>query len=258
MLKMELTRISRRLIFWLLILVGFILAILPVIQTWPHHVTSDYYVTYPGSPYVMWMYFVSDTFYIYELIFPLLAALAFSDAYAEDVNTGLIKSILTKIEKKRYLLTRYTVNFCVGGIAAVFPLAINLLAEMTAYPMIDNNFYFGMALVTRDSFAPDLFYHHPIIYVMSRLVLLFLLGGILASVGLALSTVVRNRYIVVVIPFLVYVGLDVLFSSMSMDSIIMLFMRNIQASWQLFYYLLVGFVSTFIWYFLAGDKNETL
>ncbi|MDC3414318.1 hypothetical protein [Terrihalobacillus insolitus] len=258
MLRMEFNRIVTRPIFWLIIVAGFALALIPVINTWPRGVTDDYYVFYPRNPYISWMFFVGSTYYIYSLVFPLLASLAYSDTYAEDVNTGLIKNILTKVEKKKYLLIRYTVNFCVGGFVAVFPLVINFLGEMAAYPLIENNFYFGMNPVSRISFWPDLFYNYPLLYVIVRVTLLFLLGGVLASLGLALSTIVKNRYIVLIFPFLVVMGIDVLTSTMGQHSITVLFLGNVGASWELFIYLFVGLIGSFIWYYVLGDKNETV
>lgn len=259
MLKMEINRICKRPVFWLLILVGLVLALLPVINTWPHGVTDDYYVFYPRSPYVSWMYFIASSYNIYILIFPLLAALAYADAYVEDFNTGLVKSILTKVEKKKYLIVRYVVNFIVGGLVTAFPLIINFLGEMAAFPMIENNFYFGMVLVNSSSFWPGLFYHHPLVYTLVRVLLLFMLGGMLASLGLALSTAVKNRYIVLVFPFLVFIGLDVLASALwGKYSITALFLENVQANWGIPFYLFVGIVGSFIWYYVAGVKNEPI
>lgn len=256
---MEINRIIRRPIFWLLILVGCVLAIEPVIKTWPHHVTHDYYVSYPASPFVFWMHFVSETYNIYILIVPLLASLAFSDAYAEDFNSGLVKGILTRVEKKKYLITRYAVNFITGGIVTILPLTINFLGEMTAFPSIDNNYFYGMPLVLESSFAPNIFYHHPFLYVIVRLLLLFLLGGMLASLGLSLSTIVKNRYIVLVFPYLVFIGVDVLADTFGGKySIIDLFLENVQANWGILFYLLVGIIGSYLWFYIAGVKNETI
>ncbi|TCP29947.1 hypothetical protein EV207_10741 [Scopulibacillus darangshiensis] len=260
MLNMEINRIYKRPVFWLLILVGLILALWPVIQTWPPHVVTDrYYVFYPRSAYVSWMYFISPIYYIYVLIFPLLSALAYSDAYAEDYNTGLVKGILTRIEKKSYLLVRYGVNFCVGGFVATFPLFVNFIGEMAAYPLIENNYFFGMALVKQDSFFPELFYNHPLIYTLVRLLLVFLLGGMLASLGLAFSTSVKNRYIVLVFPFLIFMVVDILTATINEKySLTTLFLQNSQGNRGIPFYLLVGIIGSFIWYYIAGDHNETI
>lgn len=259
MLKMEINRILNRPIFWLLILAGFVLAILPVIQLWPHGVTDDYFVFYPRSPYVSWMYFGSNAYKIYALILPLLASLAYADAYAEDFNSGLIKSILTKVKKRKYLLTRYIINFCVGGIVTILPLIINYLAQMTAFPLIDNNYFFGMDPIGGNAFYPMFFFNNPLLYIALRIIILFFLGGMLASLGLSLSTISKNRYIVLIFPFLVFMGLDVLFVNLIPHYAISdIFLFNAKASWGLPLYLIVGIAGSFIWYFSAGAKNETI
>jgi ABC-type transport system involved in multi-copper enzyme maturation permease subunit len=258
---MEMNRISNRPVFWVLILAGFILGLLPVLQTWPHGVTDDYYVFYPRNPYVSWMYLdITSTYHIYALIFPLLASLTYSDAYAEDYNTGLIKNILTKVEKKKYLMNRYITNFCFGGIMAVLPLLVNFLGLMTAFPLIENQYFFGMSPIGESSFWPNLFYDLPLLYVGLRLFFLFLLGGLLASLGLTLSTSVKNRYIVLIFPFLVFLGLDVLFPSIGLFqfSITTLFLWNFKANWGILLYLSIGIFGSYIWYYAAGVKNETV
>lgn len=260
MWHMEIHRIRHRPLFWFLVLADVALGLLPVLQMWPHGLTADDYIFYPRSVYVSWMYFGADNIYqIYTTIFPLLASLAYSDAYAEDFNTGLIKGILTKVEKKKYLLTRFFVNFAIGGCVATLPLFINFLGQMAAYPLIDNNYYFGMVLVTKNSFWPDLFYHHAMLYVVVRLILLFLFGGMLASLSLALSTVVKNRYIVLVFPFLVTMALDVLVLNVNgAYSITNIFFWNQAANLVLPLYLVIGILGSFAWFYGMGEKNETI
>ena len=255
---MDLKRIGTRPIFWAVFLAGLIYALIPVIQTWPHGVDAEYYISYPRNPYVSWMYFTGDTYYMYALTFPLLASLAFSDAYAEDFNTGFIKNILTKVNKKRYLLSRYAVNFCIGGLMATLPLTVNFLGEMAAYPLIDNHYFLGMPVVTGGGFWPELFYSHPLVYILLRLGLLFLFGGMLASLGLAFSTVVKNRYIVLIFPFLFVLMMDVVANVLGMYSLTLLFLGNVEASWELAVWLIPGIGTTFIWFYVLGEKNETI
>lgn len=261
MLKMELTRISTRPIFWILLIIGLLIGILPVIQMWPHEVTNDYYLFYPRSPYVSWMYLETPSIYfIYSLIFPLLASLAFSDTYAEDYNSGLIKGILTKVEKKKYLITRYFVNFFIGGFIAALPLIVNYLGSMTAFPLIENNYFFGMTPVVSTSYWPELFYRSPLLYIIIRILFIFLLGGMLSSIGIALSTMVKNRYIVLVFPFLLFMGLDVLMPAIGEAnfSLSFLFLWNYSGHWLLQTYLAAGILGSFIWFYLVGMKNETI
>ena len=258
MIRMELHRIMHRPMVWFLFAASIALGLWPVIHMWPHNVTADFYVLYPRSAYVSWMYFSGETYYIYALIFPLLATLIYSDAYAEDFNTGLIKNILTRIEKKSYLAKRFVMNFLMGGGMAIVPLLINFLAQMLAYPLIENNYFFGMVLVTENSFWPDLFYQNPMAYVIVRLFLLFLLGGTISSTGLAFSTMFKNRYIIVILPFLLILGLDVFFNTLGIPSISQIFLWNVKANWAIGGFLGIGFVFSFILFFYLGEKNETI
>ena len=160
------------------------------------------------SPYVSWMQFGTNTgvYDIYCMIVPLIATIAYADTYAEDHTTGVIKNILTKVQKQNYVLTRFSVNFIIGGLVVIFPLVINFLACMTAFPLIHNNYYFGMNLIGPQDFLPSLYYHAPYIYILIRIIIVFFLGAMLASLGLALSTHVKNRYVVLLFPFFIVYG----------------------------------------------------
>ena len=191
--------------------------------------------------------------------FSFVASLIYADSYAEDFNSGLIKNILTKVEKRQYLLVRFFVNFIIGGSAVVFPLIINFLANMTAFPLIHNNYYFGMDVVIMSDFLPNLFYHHPIFYIFIRVVILFFLGGTLATLSLALSTAIKNRYVVLIFPFLVFIGLDIVLSTIGNPfSISEIYLWNAAASWEFITYLTIGIAISFTWYYAAGAKNETI
>lgn len=258
MMKNELIRIGRRPVFWFVIGVGLLLALIPVISGWPEDYTKDDYAFYPRSAYISWMFFIGETYPIYALVFPLLASIAYSDSYAEDINTGVIKNILTRVEKRQYLLTRFIVNFLIGGILSVFPLVINFMGQMAAYPLIDNNYYYGMPLVSQLSFWPELFYSHPMLYTLLRLLIIFLFGATLASIGLAFSTIVKNRYIILIFPFLLVLGMDVLLNAFGILSMTQVFLENYQAEWLIIIYLSVGILGSFIMYSIIGKKNETI
>lgn len=261
MLKMEIKRMMNRPFFWFIILVGLLLGILPVVQSWPSGVIKQDFAFYPMSPYVSWMPFGTafSIYDIYCMIVPLISSIAYADTYAEDHKTGMIKSILTKVQKQNYILTRFSVNFIIGGLVVILPLVINLLACMTAFPLIHNNFYFGMDMVGTQDFWPSLYYHNPLIYILIRILIVFFMGAMLASLGLALSTFVKNRYVVVLFPFLLFMGTDAVFVSFgSQYSIIDVFLYYTNSYVCLITYLSVGMVSSFIWFYAAGVKNETI
>ncbi|MCM3738562.1 hypothetical protein M3215_22995 [Bacillus cytotoxicus] len=259
MLKMELNRIWRRPIFWVLFLVGLAFAIAPIKEGWLA-VEADYKLM-ELSPYVNWLYlYPTASENIYKLIFPLLAAIAYADSYAEDFNTGFIKNILTKVEKKTYLRVRYIVNFCLGGAIAIFPLVLNFLCTMAVYPLIEPNFYYGSNLVIENSFLPDLYYQHPFWYILLRIFILFFVGGMFASLGLALSVFVKNRYVIVIFPFLLFMAFDILIGVLipSVPTMDAVFMKNYGSVIALFGYLFAGTIGSYLCFYFVGGKNETI
>jgi ABC-type transport system involved in multi-copper enzyme maturation permease subunit len=255
MFKMEITRIFTRPTFWLVLILGTILSVYASYIYWPTNVTHDFYLNYPRSPYVTW-FLIGDmpSAHIYNILFPLLASIVFADSYAEDVNSGYIKNILTRVKKKKYYATRYISNFCVGGLVATFPLMLNFFINMLVFPLIENNYYYGMNLIQEQDIFHHIFYSNPLIYVFLRILLLFILGGVLASIGLTCSLFIKNRYIVIIIPFLVFMAIDVLMP-ITLSNLFFTF-----GSWHILLpiYLLIGLIGTVLCYRIIGDKNEEI
>lgn len=259
MWKMEINRILRRPIFWVLVLVGVAFAIAPIKEGWLA-IAPDYMLM-ELSPYVHWIYlYPTASENIYKLIFPLLAAIAYADSYAEDFNTGFIKNILTKVKKKKYLRIRYIVNFCLGGFIVILPLMLNFLCTMAVYPLIEPNFYYGSNLVIESSFLPDLYYQHPFLYILLRIFILFFVGGMFASLGLAVSVFIKNRYVIVIFPFLIFMVLDIIIGVLlpSIPNLSDVFMKNLGAINALFGYLFVGIIGSYLCFYFVGGKNETI
>ncbi|MCM3734260.1 hypothetical protein M3215_00010 [Bacillus cytotoxicus] len=259
MWKMELNRIGKRPIFWMLFLVGLAFAIAPIKEEWTSFKLD--YVLMEASPYVDWFYLpLTASSNIYSLIFPLLAAVAYADSYAEDFNTGFIKNILTKVEKKTYLRVRYIVNFCVGGCMVIIPLIFNFLCLMSVYPLIEPSFYYGSSRVIKDSFFPDFYYQHPFWYILLRIFILFFVGGMFSSLGLALSVFVKNRYVVVIFPFLIFIGFSIAIRALipSAPTMMDVFMGNIGSPIALFGYLFAGIIGSYVCFYFVGEKHETI
>lgn len=130
---------------------------------------------------------------LYSVLFYFLAAMPLSDALVEDQETAFRNQLLLRRSKKDYIRTVFLGNFFYGGLFTVFPLLVHLALAFLVFPIlpvnvINVNFYNKFLLGKLILISPLLFY-------VFRLVLVFLLGGGVASFALFLNTSQNNKYV---------------------------------------------------------------
>lgn len=159
------------------------------------------------TPFTTW--FANDSFSIYSQIFfmqlPILASIPYADSYWVDKNSGFIKCIYTRVKKNDYLIAKYITNFIVGGAVIAIPLIFNIYLLFMKLPALKPSIFSGLEL-PKEMFG-NLYYLHPYIYVLVYLFINFMFGGVYSSIGLSISSFCKNRFLVVVIPFLTYISM---------------------------------------------------
>lgn len=162
------------------------------------------------SPFLKWI--SNDKFSIYSLllfmILPILASIPYSDSYWIDKNSGFLKNIYTRAKKTDYILSKYITNFIVGGVSITLPLIVSLYLLFMSLPAINPSIFFQGDL-GRNMFS-SLFYLHPYMYILVYLFMSFMFGGVFASIGLAVSTYCKNKFLVVAIPTILYISMSIL------------------------------------------------
>ena len=98
---------------------------------------SDYQC--PGL-YLQWMEInLRAPSMIYHFIIPLLAALPYSMSIYTDAKTHYMNNIVTKIEKKKYYLSKLITQFISGGCIATLPLLCSFI--VTAMLLLQVNIH---------------------------------------------------------------------------------------------------------------------
>lgn len=138
------------------------------------------------------------------LIIPILSTLGFSDSYFEDKESGIIKSIYTKIEKRRYLCSKFFANFVLGGLAFAVPLLLHIFSLMLIFPSIEQNPVFGKQVVFPGGLFCEYYYEHPLIYILLWIFIYFLYAGIFSSIALAASIFFKSKFSIIIFPFIIY------------------------------------------------------
>ncbi len=139
---------------------------------------------------------------IYYLILPILAVFAYATTFCADHNSGYVKNLYTRTNKKYYYAAKYIVSCTAGGLVATIPLVVNLIANMMVLPSLKPVAALGCYAGNGIALWGDIFYTHPYIFMVLYLILIFFYQFIFVNVALILSRRVTNRFLVVILPFL--------------------------------------------------------
>ena len=148
---------------------------------------------------------------IYFFVFQLLIALPYGWSYSEERKCGYRRMMITKTGKKKYYCAKYVAVFLSGGVAMVLPLIFNfwmtLLVVPAILPDVTMNMFYG---VFGGSFLAELYYTVPFLYVAIYLFIDFVYCGFLVCICMAVSGIVRQKWGVVLIPFLLLLFVHVI------------------------------------------------
>lgn len=139
---------------------------------------------------------------IYYIILPLLSVFAYATTYCSDRNSGYVKNLYTRTDKKYYYAAKYIVSCLAGGIVATVPLAVNLIANMLVLPSLDPVVAIGSYSTLGVDMWVNILYTHPYLFVFMYLLLIFCYQFVYVSVALLISEWVDNRFLITVFPFL--------------------------------------------------------
>ena len=224
-LKIELRKAFGNMLFLLTLAVGIVIASISAyqnIQLYLDAVAHNAYrkevlpdilfnPMYPAfSPYTYWIggdyqYPMTSLFY---LLLPLMASLAFGWSFFMEKKSGYIKNIVTRTKKTHYFLAKYIAVFLSGGAVIAIPLVINFLTVACFIPAYQPDIYYSIYYSMGYHFLSELFYSSPLVYVIYVMALDFVFSGLIATASMALTFFVRNRFAVVLLPFLLLLGIQ--------------------------------------------------
>lgn len=141
---------------------------------------------------------------IFVLFAPLVATLPYADSYLRDRNQGLARYALMRMTHRHYLISKFIINGLVGGIAVTLPLIVFFGYTLAIYPRtlppISATPY-SEEWMRSPGYLGAIYAPHPNFYIFARIILGFLFGFTNATFGMAISSFVRNRYVILAFPF---------------------------------------------------------
>lgn len=134
----------------------------------------------------------------------IFCVLPFTDSFCDDYASGYVHAITLRIGPKEYARQRFVSNALIGGITQGVIVAITLsvcyLGADTPDTLESIAFMQGTPWYELDL----LLRFHGTLFFTLRVLLAFLFGALWASVGLCVSAFSANRYITLVVPFVLY------------------------------------------------------
>jgi len=135
---------------------------------------------------------------IMSILAPFIAIVVFSTATLDDMKTGYIKNCTLLGQPKKYLKARVISTALTGG--GVFAISYSLLFAI--YLIIDpsasvrTSFRFGLFL--------DVYDRSLLLYCAVFILHSFIFGMVYSLFGMGISMVIKNKYIALGLPFVLY------------------------------------------------------
>lgn len=154
-----------------------------------------------GGFYNLWLpgYLDGSTIYYFYFI-GIIVALPFGISYVRDKNSGYIKNICNRVEKKKYLKAKFISTFISGGCTAVIPLIIDFLIVRLIIPIDCFEDIKGTVLNGITDWNAFIIQHSYIAFVII-LLMWFCFGGALATISLMASAFSSNYFTIQLSPF---------------------------------------------------------
>ncbi len=147
---------------------------------------------------------------------PIFVVIPYSWSLSSEQKRGYDRIMASKLGKKKYFLGKYASCFFSGFITVTIPLLISIaitFATIPAYkPDINTALYYQ---VNHNKILGNLYYLHPLCTVFLNVIMNGIFAGAWAAVPLALSFFVKNRYIVLFVPYLILIYLIALLEKAS-------------------------------------------
>ena len=197
--------------------------------------------------------------YIFYLILPLLAVLPFGSSFFEDIKSGYIINVCTRVEKKIYFKAKYLAVFLSGGVAVVAPLLLNLvLSSMFMPAFIPDNGTVGT--ISPTTMVYEVFFTHPLIYVLMFIVIDFIFAGVIATLALSYTYFTEHRFGVMIVPFVFHFFIYSLTNLIDKTDYSLFFMLNGGANnnylpMYILYFLLF-FALSYVIFMWKGKKQD--
>lgn len=140
---------------------------------------------------------------LFYLLLPAFAVYAYSWSYFDERQNGYVRNVIVRIGRWRYFFPKYIVTFISGAVTVMIPMVLNLLLVSSVLPAIRPDVYYDIYNgMCSGNMGVEIYYEHPWVFVLLRLGMAGICGGLCAVLVLTLSFFIHNRFEVLLIPFI--------------------------------------------------------
>lgn len=138
----------------------------------------------------------------FSLLAALLATLPYADSFLTDREQGFLRLIVQRTQYRKYLMAKVVAVALAGGASLLLGLLVIFLLGIIASTDWSATVYSWGSLTNGVPRGPFgwLYGLHPFYYLLYLLLSTFGFGAVYALLGLAVSTIISNRYIVLAAP----------------------------------------------------------
>lgn len=212
-MKMEWRRIRKSSGFWLAICLGIILVVWHMQDSLLFYYKENQSLIHgnsmpPYNVFSMWLplSIVGSSpgimVTLVYLLVPLIAALPYGNSLIADRQSGYLKGMITRMDRKKVYRCRYVMIFLSGGAVTVFPFLLDFFVCRLYFPyyeMVPGRSY---SINCGNALLGEIFAENPVLYVTLSMLLLFLFGGLWACMVPVFRGIVENRFLVMLCPFI--------------------------------------------------------
>ncbi|MCI4252652.1 hypothetical protein MRP26_27460 [Bacillus sp. CCB-MMP212] len=141
----------------------------------------------------------SGTMSIISLVFPIIVSLPFAASYVIDLQSGVAHYIHIRIGRVKYCFIRLFVNGIVSGAVLSVSFLILFFTLLIVYGPNVNGVFSHETVIFKEIHDKS-----PIVYTAILILNTFICGIVFSTLGLGISTFIKNKYLAVLTPFLCY------------------------------------------------------
>ena len=211
LLKIELERAFKNKWFYITLCIELILVVvdvstvaLPVRRAYEDIYISlrDYQI--PGA-YCLWMLIHNSSIYrLFHFIFPLLISIPYIYTIYGDVKSNYIYNITSRINKKKYYISKLVTQFIVGMVVVAFSLISSFVLTAAILPLEHPTKASAEYPLSVTKAFPELFYNHPFVSVIIFIILESVIFGIIGCIGFVFAYLLNNVIMVMLSSFIIY------------------------------------------------------
>lgn len=209
-LEKDLFKLTKSVGLYLAILVGTVISILNSISFYKMHKagsssfqnTSGY--NYPDVLILGWLGGNVNAHYIDLIMFllPLISVMPYGWCLYKNYGENRIDDIIFCFGYKK-IISKYIIAFMSGGFVCALPFIISLMVSAWYLPNLPVEPVMMQSFITNVDIMSEIYYSYPLLYMLVYILLIFVFGGLFATMSLNVSCLSGNVGLVLLFPITV-------------------------------------------------------